>query len=153
MIFGSLTMLKDLGTISKVLTSVIQRIRDINPTSAVPGRYEIIGTNCYYTLSLNKQKKDNSVFEIHRHYVDLQYIVSGDEDIKWADVTKLHARGDYDELNDCLLLEGEAQNVLHLQQGDWAVFFPGDAHAPCIMQTTSFCLKLVAKIPVSVFDI
>jgi len=93
------------------------------------GRYELDGKNLYvmsqeYTSKLPEQGK----WEAHRHYIDLQYIISGTERIGYAHLSRL-TQGDYNPEKDFLALSGVGDFVT-LSAGDFMLLFPEDAHMP-----------------------
>ena len=70
--------------------------------------------------------------EAHRRYIDLQCIVSGEEDIGWAPLEKLTVTQAYDDANDnCFgTVRPEDLTRVRLRPGQLGVFYPEDAHAP-----------------------
>lgn len=97
----------------------------------------------YVTKPLTDQK-----FEAHRKYIDIQYIVSGEEYIIYNDATKLQTFSCYEEENDCELFSGNG-TAIHLTQGDFVILFPQDAHIPKIaVNAEKPVIKAIVKIPV-----
>ena len=80
---------------------------------------------------------DVGIFESHKKYIDLQYVVSGEEYlyIPSAPADSLKEEQAYSEENDCalqqLLPEPECTRIL-LTPDNFAVLFPDEAHAPGI---------------------
>lgn len=76
--------------------------------------------------------------EVHRHYVELHYVVSGGECIGYyPDTGKYRVSADMLQEKDTLYYQDalEAPEVmLPLIPGDYAVFFPEDVHRP-------FCVR------------
>lgn len=83
------------------------------------------------------QKSDNSVdgkpkcFEAHRKYIDIHFVVKGEERFGYAHIDTLEPVTDYDEAGDCQLLSGKADFVT-LRAGDFCITYPEDAHMPCM---------------------
>ena len=74
---------------------------------------------------------DNPKYEAHRVYADVQYIVSGKEKMMYSAVcgerlTEYDASGDYE-----LFSAADACSTAIVSAGEFAVFFPGEPHAPC----------------------
>ena len=88
---------------------------------------------------------DAPKFEYHRKYIDIQYIVSGEEVIGWAPVEQMTITEAYDlEKDICFGIAPKKEiTIVHLQVGQLAVFYPEDGHAP----------KLAAGLPSAVFKI
>jgi biofilm protein TabA len=90
-------------------------------------------------------------FEHHRKYIDIQYIVSGEEIIGWAPAELMAITENYVDKDDiCFGAVARKQiTLLHLKAGQLAVFFPEDGHAPRLAHNTpSPVLKIVIKVAV-----
>ena len=116
-----------------------------------PGKYEIDGNNVFGIVQAYTTKPKGEEFEAHREYIDIQYIVSGEEQMKVADVSKMTASTEYDAGKDCGFFEnaGDA-SVLMVQQGEYAIFFPQDIHMPGVScnEVPSAVRKIVVKVKV-----
>lgn len=84
-------------------------------------------------------------FEAHRDFLDLHFIIEGEEKFGYADIERLTETKAYDEENDYLLLSGEA-DVLTLKKGDFCVVFPEDAHIPVMGKGDGKLKKAIVKI-------
>ena len=84
-------------------------------------------------------------FEAHRDFLDIHFIISGEEKFGYADIEKLSETKEYDAENDYLLLSGEA-DVLTLKKGDFCVVFPEDAHIPVMGKGDGKLKKAIVKI-------
>ncbi len=72
-------------------------------------------------------------FEGHQKYIDVQYIVSGREEMEVCDLSRTEPLTEYDEEKDCQFFAPVGQTTkLVLQAGDYAIFFPDDIHMPGI---------------------
>jgi biofilm protein TabA len=94
---------------------------------------------------------DIPVFEYHRKYIDVQYVVSGEEVIGWATVERMTITEAYDMDKDiCFgtVLEGQWTPLL-LRAGQLAVLYPEDGHAPKLAAgAPSPVMKIVVKVAV-----
>lgn len=94
---------------------------------------------------------DAPKFEYHRKYIDLQYVLSGEEIIGWAPAAGMTASFDYDDGQDiCFgLMEPGKWSLARLFAGQLAVLWPEDGHAPRLA-TEKVCLvrKIVVKVAV-----
>lgn len=96
------------------------------------GRYDL-GTDQAYGL-LRKYKTtplESQQFEAHRRYIDIQYVVSGEEYLIYNDIQKLSSVVPYNETDDYELFSGTGTK-LRLSAGDFVILFPQDAHIPKI---------------------
>jgi biofilm protein TabA len=110
--------------------------------------YELDGKNLYALLS-NKQgkKKEEARLETHRKYIDIQFLIDGEEQIGWKafkDCIKIDKV--YSEENDIEFFEDISQTYLNLTPGSFAIFFPEDAHAPMI--SDNLVHKVVLKVKI-----
>lgn len=85
-------------------------------------------------------------WEAHRHYIDLQYIVSGTEVMGHAPISSLTVVEPYDEAKDIMFLTGKG-DLFTVPEGTFVIFFPHDAHMPMLCaEHPSQVHKIVVKI-------
>lgn len=93
------------------------------------GRIELDGKNLYVTSQEYITKlPDQGKWEAHRRYIDLQYIISGTEQIGYTPIDRL-TLGEYNPDKDFQALSGSG-NFITLSAGDFMLLFPDDAHMP-----------------------
>lgn len=69
--------------------------------------------------------------ENHKKYIDLQYMVEGHETIEIAEANNLKVETPYQESSDiCFFKDPEIKAKLNFYPGNFAVFYPNDAHKP-----------------------
>ena len=112
------------------------------------GKYDLqdgmyFGVDEYFT-------KEFGYPEVHRKYIDLQYILEGEEIIYVANIDNCSNSKGYIEERDIEFFENSTlSKELIMKKGDWAVFYPDDAHTPQILlNSSSKVKKIVVKIPV-----
>ena len=114
-----------------------------------PGKYPIDGTNVYATITEAPSKEfDQSAWESHRNYIDLQYVIKGKEKIGVSPVASAKVVKPYDESKDVANYEAKGQYYTAVP-GEFFLFFPTDAHRPNIKAEgyeTAKVKKLVIKI-------
>ncbi len=99
-----------------------------------------------YKRTYRTKAEGNQLFEAHRKYIDLQYVVSGHEIVKYSEQKLLSQSSPYDEAADCELFSGEGKSV-KLDSGDFVILFPQDAHIPKLNAEDSCeVVKIVLKI-------
>lgn len=114
------------------------------------GTYEITGKNVYASVSAYTTRTSGK-YEAHRKYIDIQIIVSGEEDIFIADCDSLEATEKYCDQKDFELFDSSVRGtVVRLRAGDFCVIYPGEAHMPCIAidGNPADVKKIVVKIAV-----
>ena len=85
-------------------------------------------------------------FEEHRNFIDIHYIVYGDEKFGYNNLDRLTVTVPYDESRDVEFSKGEI-NELHLKSGDFLITYPNDAHIPNMVKLNKDTMvRAVAKI-------
>jgi biofilm protein TabA len=87
-------------------------------------------------------------FEAHREYIDIQYVVSGQERVLYVPVEGLQVDTPYRAGEDIeLYADPAASSSLLLRPGEFAIFFPEDAHKPgCMAGSRAEVTKVVVKV-------
>lgn len=114
------------------------------------GRVEIDGDRVFALVQQYETlETDPPKFEYHRKYIDIQYIVSGEEVIGWAPAGRMTVTEAYDAEKDiCFgsVPKGEMTSV-YLKAGQLAVLYPEDGHAPKLAAgRPSHVFKIVVKV-------
>ena len=114
-----------------------------------PGHYEI--NDDMFVNVEEYAPGDNSLFEAHRAYIDLQFLVEGDEEIACVPLADCVVEKDYDEAIDAGFYkpsENAPEFKLFVRAGTFAVFEPRDAHSPGRKYKAGHAKKLIFKIKV-----
>ncbi len=112
------------------------------------GRYEIDGDRVFAFIQEYISKEESS-FEAHKNYIDIQFIVEGTEVIYAADISGLTLKCEYSAEKDIMFLEDcEKASKLVLEKGEYGIFFPWDAHKPglCFGGNSDKVKKIVVKV-------
>jgi YhcH/YjgK/YiaL family protein len=99
------------------------------------GRVDIDGDRIYAIVQRYETvKAETPKFECHRKYIDVQFIVSGREIIGWSPVGRMTVTEPYDEGKDVCFgaVEKGTWTPVYLEEGQLAVLWPDDGHAPKI---------------------
>lgn len=112
-----------------------------------PGRYDLDGDNLFALVQRYDTKPhEKGVWEAHRRYIDVQYVASGIETMGYAHIDDLSETQAYSAEKDYLLLAG-AGDFVTVRAGVFVVFFPQDAHMPCLTcKSASSVQKVVVKV-------
>jgi YhcH/YjgK/YiaL family protein len=117
--------------------------------TAAPGIYPLRGDAMFVNVhGYPTVEADKARFECHRRYVDLQYCIRGGETILWRPCVVPPGDETFDAAKDVRFRPvAGACSSLSLSPGLFAVFFPGDEHAPQIANGEDKDIwKLVVKI-------
>ena len=110
------------------------------------GKYTIDGENIFALISEYKTKLESEgKLEAHRKYIDVQYVISGEEQMGYVPLNGQQILEPYKEENDIVFFTGE-KSFTKVSAGMFAIFFPEDVHMPGIfVEKRSTVKKLVIK--------
>jgi len=117
-----------------------------NNLEELPNGYELDGKNyanvqTYYT-------KDDAPYEVHKDYIDIQYMIKGEELSGVAFYSDCSVEEEYNKGKDIEFLKcNKKEEFYKIKEGEFFVFFPHDAHKPAIKLSES---KEVKKVIVKV---
>ena len=114
------------------------------------GKYEIDGDNLKAIFS-NKEGMTAEVstakFECHNKHIDIQLCINGTEQLGWKPREKCqNENGGYNAEKDVQLYNDAPDMFFQLTDGQFAIFFPEDVHAPMIGKHE--IKKLVIKVKI-----
>ncbi len=122
--------------------SAFEYIQQIDVDGIPAGRYEIDGENMYALVQeYNTKLKEQGIWEAHRRYIDLQYVVQGAEGIGYSNITHLQ-QDEYQASKDFLPLHGKG-DLVTVHSGSFVLLFPEDAHMPGMAVDASAPVKKV----------
>ena len=109
------------------------------------GRHPIEGDKVFVTL-MTAELGQNPTWEKHRKYIDIQIALAQGECIAWMPHDAISGFSPYDDSKGDIQLSRDPQEglVCPIPQGWFAVYFPTDAHRPCIGQ--GITRKAVVKV-------
>lgn len=114
------------------------------------GNYEIDGKKVFaFIQEYTTKQPEESAFEGHRNYIDIQYIVAGTEVMLVADISKMKESCDYKE--DIVFFEDYAKaSTCVIEAGEYGIFFPWDTHKPglCFEGEPDAVKKIVVKVKI-----
>lgn len=96
----------------------------------------------------NTKNPEETKYEAHKKYIDIQYLIKGEEKIG---VSKLQKDSkvviSYDETKDIAFYDMAEENYRTANSSVFFIFFPEDAHRPCVKtDENSPVKKIVFKI-------
>ncbi|MCQ2065301.1 MAG: YhcH/YjgK/YiaL family protein [Bacteroidaceae bacterium] len=152
MIIDSLDRLRDYAWISPLMPQVISFISGTDMTRLKPGRIVLQADDLYVNADVNSPRDRKAAqIESHEKYIDIQIPLTADEEMGYMPQSMLPAAAvPYDESRDAAFYGNACDNWLQVRRGMFAVFFPGEGHAPAVTPVTA--MKLVIKIKAHVED-
>jgi YhcH/YjgK/YiaL family protein len=133
-----------------LLAKAFQYISQTDLSTIEMGRYEIDGENLKAIFSNKKgmtAAESIAKFECHDKHIDIQLCINGKETIGWKPREEcLKPKGDYNPEKDVRFYDDEPDMYFQLIDGQFAIFFPEDVHAPMIGEGE--IKKLVVKVKI-----
>lgn len=109
------------------------------------GRYYINSDEIYANVDEYETKQDAD-YEAHRKYIDIQFMINGEEYIAVTDISNCVQSIDYNEEKDIAFYKAD-NSFQTLKSGEFLILYPHDAHKPCIsINNARHCKKVVVKI-------
>ncbi len=134
MVLDSLALSGDYVSLGKHLAKAFDYVRKTDLLSLAEGRYEVDGDNIFALVNERDLKKPaDAALEVHDKYIDIQIVLRGEEGFGWKtrkDCTS--PRGEFSTEKDILFYDDKPSTYFTLKAGEFAIFFPGDAHAPLV---------------------
>ena len=118
---------------------------DLNKVEA--GKYEISDGLNYVVVEKEGMTADESIskFECHNKNIDIQLCISGKEKLGWKPRNACKSlKGEYNAEKDVAFYNDAPDMYFELTDGQFAIFFPEDVHAPMIADNIK--KKLIVKV-------
>ncbi len=152
MFFGHISKI-NLNEYPKAIQMALEYLRNTDFDTLAAGRYVLKQDVMYVqVLDLETKPKAENLPEIHRTFLDVQYLHAGKERIGVApDLGTNEIATPYNAERDILFYKNaQAESELIMQPGSFAVFFPEDIHRPaCIDGESCNIRKVVVKVAIS----
>lgn len=133
MIFDNIKNYERYENISNNFKKAFEFLRREDLKELSSGRYEIDRdeifalVQTYETIDINSK-----VYEVHKKYIDIQFMLEGEERVGFSPIGNLKVNTAYEEGKDVMFMDGE-KKLSQLNEGDFFVFFPEEPHMPGIM--------------------
>ena len=115
------------------------------------GKYEIAeGLKAIFSDKKGMTAADSiAKFECHDKNIDIQFCITGKETIGWKPRNTCTApKGEYNPEKDVSFYNDVPDMFFQLTNGQFAIFFPEDVHAPMIAVDEHSIRKLVIKVKI-----
>ncbi len=128
--------------------SAFEFLKNINPDNLQVGKHFLDGDNLFASVDeyFSKNEEDTR-FEAHQKYADIQYLVSGEEKIGVLKLEQTNVIVPYDEAKDIAFFTAPQNNYRQASPKVFFIFFTRDAHRPCVkMNSNALVKKVVMKV-------
>jgi len=134
-------------SVHPLLAKAFDYIKSQNLKTLEVGKYEF--ADGLKAIVSDKQgmtaAESTAKFECHDKYIDIQLCISGKEQLAWKPRKEcISQKGSYNEEKDVLFYNDAPDTFFNMKDGQFAIFFPEDVHAPMISEGT--VKKMVIKV-------
>ena len=151
MIYDRLTNYKQYTKLNEKFKIAFDFLNNTDLKAIEDGSYEISGKDIYANVqSLSTKPIEEKKWEVHRKYIDIQFVISGEEKMGYGILEDFNeVTISYSDEKDVEFLEGNKFNFVDVNAGDFVVFFPQDVHAPMLaVDEPKNIKKVIVKIAV-----
>lgn len=154
MIFGHVNDLETaFAWLPQPLQLALRHLKGTDFSTLVAGNYDLQGRDIYVqVIDMSTRIFTDTRPEVHRQYLDVQYLVHGREQIGFASETGHNVVAeDLLAERDLLFYQAmENESTITMTPGSFAIFFPSDVHRPgCAVGVPATIRKVVVKVRVS----
>ncbi len=120
-------------------------------TTLEEGKIKIEGQNVFYAVAQYTTKnREDAEFEAHKSYIDIQYVIKGEELIGVCQAEELPVSKPYNSQKDIVFYNHKGGDFHKADPSDFFIFFPEEAHCPAVkLSANSEVKKLVVKIKIN----
>jgi len=131
------------------INKALNYIKDTNFSDLPVGKHEIDGDALFAIFKEYKTTPiDDKLLESHIKYIDVQYVIEGVEEMGVTMHYNQEPKKAYDAEQDYMLFN-ESYDVITVNAGMFAIFFPDDIHMPEITTgKPSNVKKVVVKVKI-----
>ena len=158
MIYDSIKNIATYKSLSEDIYQGLMFLQNATPDIA-NGVYEITPRVKAIVSEYETKPENVNGYEAHKEYIDIQYLLAGEERIASLPIEWLTETKPYSQENDCALYSAVTipnpsslipnPSYLTLLPGYFAVFYPQDGHMPQLCVTTPVPVKkVVVKVKV-----
>ena len=149
MIYDTLSNAKLYAGISNAMAIAMEVLQNTDFAAVAPGSYQVRDGVYYNVMEPTLGTVEASSWECHRKFIDVQYVLVEGEQILYCPLETVEW-GEYNETGDYALSKSKVPYIsLPMHPDTFAVFFPGDAHAPTLaIDEVKQVKKVVIKVPV-----
>ncbi len=142
MIKGSL-----FNEIGQNLQKGLDWLRKTDLENLADGKYLIDSERIFANVQ-SYETKITAPFEAHKKYIDIQYMIKGEEKIGVVDYDVCTTVEQYNSQKDIEFLDcSENVNYCTLKEGEFLILYPDDAHQPSLaIDNPAFVKKAVVKV-------
>jgi YhcH/YjgK/YiaL family protein len=137
--------------LSPRLNTALEHLATTDFSTLPKGKYELDGDRLFVIVNdYDTKPREVEPFEVHRKYIDVQYVVSGEEECGYLPLAQQRESKPYYEPHDYAEFDYQENSrdaaFFPLKAGMFAIFFPGDIHMPGTGAEPISVRKVVVKV-------
>jgi biofilm protein TabA len=128
------------------IETALTYLRNTDFSKMEAGRYPIDGEQLFAIVQTPlTQTWESGKPEFHARYIDIQYLLEGEELIGYAiaNATRVKTHDQLAEKDIAFVAPISDESVLRLTPGMFAIFYPGELHKPCRAVNAPMLIKKV----------
>ena len=133
--------------LNKRLEKAFEYINSVDFMKLPCGRYEIDNDNIYVNVEEYLTKTESRP-EYHKKYIDIQFVVSGEEKIGYCPLSEVNINEPFNEEKDIGFGSGKV-SYIKMTKDLFMILMPQDAHQPCMAVNDPLKVKkIVVKVKI-----
>lgn len=141
MVFGNIRDLDAFGFLAEDIRRCFDYARENDLLSYEKGSHPIDGDDLFVNIvEYETTTPENRFWEAHRQYLDLHFMLRGPEQIDVNFIDNM-AQKEFVEKDDFLPLEGDPNSHVVLNEGDFLLCYPADAHRTAVQVGSPAVIK------------
>ncbi len=133
------------------IAKAFEFLKDPETAALMPGKYHLDGDKLFAIVQ-EYETLDSATeqMESHRKYIDVQYVISGEEMVGLALLKDQQVSKEYSDAEDFILYADAPEFYTSLSAGMFMIFYPTDPHMPCLRVDgkAGMVKKVVVKVAV-----
>lgn len=132
MVYGNVSQLSDYDFLTPAVKECFTYLKGHDLMSYEKGRHEIDGERLFVNVvEYTTTTWENRFWEAHRDYLDIHVMLNGSEQIDINFIENMEQKP-FVPKDDFLPMDGEKSGHIVLEQGDFLICYPHDAHRTAV---------------------
>ncbi|WP_250278224.1 YhcH/YjgK/YiaL family protein [[Clostridium] colinum] len=132
MIYSNIKNIEEYKFLPENIQKCFEYIKQNNLKALPKGIYEICGKDLFVNIvEYETTTEDKRFFEAHKNYLDLHFMIDGEEIININFIKNMEQKPFVEE-EDFLPLEGAKKSSIVLQEEDFLILYPNDGHMTAV---------------------
>ncbi len=151
MVIDQLSNSQQYAVLGAGISRAFDFLKEPETAALQPGKYHLDGDKLFAIIQeYDTLDSATEQMESHRKYIDVQYVISGEEMVGLALLKDQQVSKPYSDAEDFMLYKDAPEFYVKLSAGMFMIFYPTDPHMPCLRvnDTPEKIKKVVVKVAV-----